>query len=159
MALIWALSYAWKEVEVRNNVLVTKDGQDPVQVMNLRIRTDSRGRLVGAEKDSTKPSLLNTQPLLTQRALNSNMTTAELRSVKSIIVEATSGAQYAVRVTGYSSSLPSDGVRVVAFNTPSGVVMVRGEVVTLPPGASHLLLGPEGEPLEGIKGAMGIISL
>eukprot|EP00198_Chlamydomonas_reinhardtii_P013576 XP_001702913.1 predicted protein [Chlamydomonas reinhardtii] len=161
LGLIYAVGFASKNTVVENSTLVTRGTQAPVQVGNSAFTVDSRNMLVathpGNSSNTTVPLLVQTTTVQTLKLLSSNMTASELQSVRKVYLKSTDGTELALKVTSCTlredSSAPGRGLRVALLSTPSGMLQLRGEAVSVvAPGAGGVLLQQDGSPMAGLAG-------
>ncbi|PNW85343.1 hypothetical protein CHLRE_03g181950v5 [Chlamydomonas reinhardtii] len=167
LGLIYAVGFASKNTVVENSTLVTRGTQAPVQVGNSAFTVDSRNMLVathpGNSSNTTVPLLVQTTTVQTLKLLSSNMTASELQSVRKVYLKSTDGTELALKVTSCTlredSSAPGRGLRVALLSTPSGMLQLRGEAVSVvAPGAGGVLLQQDGSPMAGLAGVFGMLS-
>ncbi|KAG2442582.1 hypothetical protein HXX76_002667 [Chlamydomonas incerta] len=167
LGLIYAVGFASKNTVIEHNTLVSRTSRVPVQFGDSAFQVDSRNMLVvahpGNSSNTTAPLLVQTTTVQTLTLLSSNMTAADLQSVRKIYLKSTDGTELALKVTSCTlreaSSAPGRAVRVALLSTPSGMLQLRGEAVSVvAPGAVGVLLAQDGSPVSGLAGAYGMMS-
>ncbi|KAG2448352.1 hypothetical protein HYH02_006934 [Chlamydomonas schloesseri] len=164
LGLIYAVGFASKNSVVEGGTLVSRTSKAPVQLGNSAFTVDSRNMLVTVTPGSntTAPRLVQTTTAQTLKLLSSNMTAAELQSVRRVYLKSGDGTELALKVSSFTmrEDMPASGgrgVRVALLRTPSGTLQLRGESVSVLPGAGGVLLQQDGNPLFGLASVFGML--
>ncbi|KAG2493095.1 hypothetical protein HYH03_008758 [Edaphochlamys debaryana] len=137
--LTWAVVAALKDTEVQNNILVTNDGGQPVQVANMDM-TVKNGRLV----DRNSSNVLSTGTVSSRGVFSTAMSMQKLLKISTLAFTLPDGAEYSVNVLGVAKipKLNANSGFIIRFQTASGTLTLEnGEW------AASDLQGPILEPL------------